>query len=154
MPRESGRVNLGTMLPVHRVVEDSLALPAAVPEISEPKLQAMIESLHDAPDPIGRRNALRIPVEGFVEVEWMGEPGSWQRVGVYDMSRTGIAIVRGHPYPTGEQLRIMFTRGDRRPIEVMCTVRHSRPHGNGYIIGAEFGVSWLSAVASAMGLPA
>ena len=31
----------------------------------------------------------------------------------------------------------------RRPIEVLCTVRHCRQSEDGFILGAEYGVSWL-----------
>jgi hypothetical protein len=41
------------------------------------------------------------------------------------------------------------------PIEVLCTARHSRRQGEAYITGAEFGVSWLSALGAAVspGMP-
>lgn len=67
------------------------------------------------------------------------------------MSRQGIAVVDDAPMESGEQFKVLFRRDDRRPIEVLCTVRHCRPQGDGYIIGAEFGVSWLSAVGAAIG---
>ena len=45
---------------------------------------------------------------------------------------------------------VLFSRPGKRPIEVMCSARHSRRQGDAFIIGAEFGVSWLSAVSAAM----
>jgi|SRR5947207_3603759 len=139
-------------------------------ELSEAKLQEMIAALHDAPDAreannasdatgalgggdvaIVRRSALRIPVDGFAFIAPVGGNISLShRVGVYDMSRTGIAVVDAAPLTPGQQFNALFPRNDRRPIEVLCTVRHCRAFADGYIIGAEFGVSWLSAVGSAL----
>jgi hypothetical protein len=71
-------------------------------------------------------------------------------IGIYDMSRTGIAIVDSEPMVSGQRFNVLFSRPDKRPIEVMCSARHSRREGDAFIIGAEFGVSWLTAVAAAM----
>jgi hypothetical protein len=120
-------------------------------EISEEQLSAMIAALHDADDPAGRRSALRVPVEGFAFLARGGEKsGAAQRIGIYDMSRTGVAVVDAEAMAPGEKFNILFPRPDRRPIEVLCTARHCRAHGDGFTIGAEFGVSWLSAVADAI----
>ena len=119
-------------------------------EISEKKLGEIIAAVQSAGDDVGpRRACLRVPVEGFARMQRPGERGQ-QVVGVYDVSRNGIAIVDGEPMKAGEQFNVLFMREERRPIEVMCTVRHCRPQGDAYIIGAEFGVSWLSAMSAAM----
>src|SRR5687767_7996619 len=116
-------------------------------ELSETKLRAMSDALH-GPDPMGRRSALRVPVEGFVTiVPLRGGGGSAQRgtarkVGVYDLSRNGIAIVDEKPLPAGSQFNVQFARESGLPLEVLCTARHSRQQGEAYITGAEFGVSW------------
>jgi hypothetical protein len=137
------------MLPVRRTVKDLVPRSG---EISEEKLETMIGTLHDAADPLGRRCALRVPVEDFVNIEVLGaDDGAWS-VGVYDMSRQGIAIVTDEPMESGVQFNVLFRREHKRPIEVLCTVRHCRRQGDGYIIGAEFGVSWLDAVGGAMGV--
>ena len=126
-------------------------------EISEDKLAEMICSMHDASDPRGGpRLALRLPVEGLVTLLPWGQNTSADFsphvVGVYDMSRTGIALVDAEPLATGTQFKIHFARGpQRRPIEVLCVVRHCRRHGQAFIIGAEFGASWLDTVASSLG---
>jgi hypothetical protein len=94
-----------------------------------------------------------LPVEGFARIQPLRgrhqqtppQQDQQQRVvGVYDMSRTGIAIVDSEPMESGQQFNILFSRPDRRPIEVMCSVRYSRREGDAFIIGAEFGVSWLT----------
>jgi hypothetical protein len=119
-------------------------------EISEAKLSEMIASVQAAGEEAGViRRAMRLPVEGFARILPRG--GREQRVvGVYDMSRTGIAIVDSAPMAAGQQFNVLFSRPDKRPIEVMCSARHSRQQDEAFIIGAEFGVSWLSAVAGAM----
>jgi hypothetical protein len=123
--------------------------PAGV-EISEAKLSEMIASVQAAGEEVGViRRAMRVPVEGFARIQRRGSREQ-RVVGVYDMSRTGIAIVDSEPMAAGQQFNVLFSRPDKRPVEVMCTARHSRRQDEAFIIGAEFGVSWLSAVAGAM----
>lgn len=136
------------MLPVRRTIKD---LVPRNNEISDRKLDEMIGMLHDAADPVGRRCALRVPVQGFVVVDSLKREADAHMAGVYDMSRQGIAVVDDAPMEPGEQFKVLFRRDDRRPIEVLCTVRNCRAQGDGYIIGAEFGASWLSAVGAAIG---
>ncbi len=118
-------------------------------ELSEKKLRELSEVLH-VPDtggpPGGRRAALRVPVEGFVTIKPLGHGTPSIRVGVYDLSRTGIALVAAEPIPPGGKFNVLFTRDEGPPIEILCTAKHSRPQGDAYITGAEFGVSWLSAL--------
>jgi hypothetical protein len=146
------------MSQVVRRVPGGLAPSGA--EISEQRLAEMIDALQaSAGDPVGggggsaavpaRRRALRLPVGGFVMMVLDDVHPTQSRphfVGVYDMSRTGIAVVDAEPLPPGARFRVLFARAtDARPLEVACTVRHCRPQGDGYIIGAEFGTSWVSA---------
>jgi hypothetical protein len=134
-------------LPVHRVVDSP---PPAV-EISDKKLDEMIAAVQAAGDDVGpRRSCMRVPVEGYAKLVRLGARGQQRIVGVYDISRSGIAVVDGQPMVIGEQFNVLFERQSRRPIEVMCTARNSRRQGDAYIIGAEFGVSWLSALSAAM----
>jgi hypothetical protein len=122
--------------------------PAAV-ELSEKKLRELSELLQgsDTTDAFaGRRAALRIPVEGFVTIKPLGHGAPSLRVGVYDLSRTGIALVTPEPIPPGGKFNVLFTREAGPPIQILCTAKHSRPQGDAYITGAEFGVSWLSAL--------
>jgi hypothetical protein len=123
-------------------------------ELSEKKLRELAELLH-GDDPMGRRAALRVPVEGFVTIKPLGHVPSEVavRVGVYDLSRTGIAIVAPEPIPPGSKFNVLFAREHAAPIELLCTARHSRQQGDAYITGAEFGVSWLSALGAAVGPP-
>src|SRR3954463_9656986 len=130
------------MLPAKRtVVAPSAALPAGV-EISEEKLTEMIASVQAAGEDVGVvRRAMRVPVKGFARMALMGS-GAERAIGIYDMSRTGIAIVDAEPMPPGRQFNVLFARPDKRPIEVMCSARHSRRLEDAFIIGADFGVSW------------
>lgn len=127
-------------------------------ELSEKKIQEMSEALH-GDDPTGRRSSLRVPVEGFctiVPITAGGGRAAQRRVGVYDLSRSGIAVVDAEPIEPGRQFNIQIVRESGLPIEVLCTARHSRRQGEAYITGAEFGVSWLSALGAAVapGMPA
>ena len=63
-------------------------------ELSEKRLRELAGLLH-GDDPLGRRSSLRVPVEGFVTIKPLGHGGaeSALHVGVYDLSRNGIAIV-------------------------------------------------------------
>jgi hypothetical protein len=121
-------------------------------ELSEAKLREMAEVLH-GPDPTGRRSALRVPVEGFVTIVPLksGARGRPRQVGVYDLSRTGIAVVDAEPMEAGEQFEVVFSRELGAPIEVLCTARHARQQGEAYITGAEFGVWWRAALGVAVG---
>ena len=138
------------MLPVRRTVVAPAVGPPSGVEISEAKLEEMIASVQAAGEHVGPiRRAMRLPVEGFARIQPLGS--RHQRVvGVYDMSRTGIAIVDSEPMEPGRQFNVFFSRPDKRPIEVMCSARHSRQQGDAFIIGAEFGVSWLGAVGAAI----
>jgi hypothetical protein len=123
-------------------------------ELSENKLREMAAALH-APDPYGRRSAMRVPVEGFVTMAPLPPAPDLtpQRVGVYDLSRSGVAIVVGEPIDPGTKFNLLFARSRTLPLEVLCTARHCRREGAGYIIGAEFGVSWMDALLGAMAGP-
>ncbi|HEX4792385.1 MAG TPA: PilZ domain-containing protein [Humisphaera sp.] len=121
-------------------------------ELSEKKLRELSEVLQGS-DPTGRRAALRVPVEGFVTIQPLGHGVPAIRVGVYDLSRTGIALVAPQPIPAGGQFNVLFVREAGPPIEVLCTARHSRQQGEAYITGAEFGVSWLSVLGAAVAPP-
>jgi hypothetical protein len=137
-------------LPVRRTaVVPGAAAPAGL-EISEEMLTEMIAAAQAVGEEEGViRRAMRVPVEGFARIAALGS-GEQRMVGVYDMSRTGIAIVDSEPMPSGRNFKVLFPRHNKRPIEVMCSARHSRQQGDAFIIGAEFGVSWLSALSAAM----
>lgn len=125
--------------PVRRVPR---GLPIEGVELTEEKLAKMIDALHATADPMDRRTALRMPVEGYVDVELVtpGAAPQSRRVAVYDLSRTGVAIIDLDPMVSGRQFNMLIPREDRRPIEVLCLVRHCRAQGDGYLIGAQFGV--------------
>jgi hypothetical protein len=121
-------------------------------ELSEKKLRELAGLLH-GPDPMGRRASLRVPVEGFVTIKPLGHGTQSVRVGVYDLSRSGIALVAPEPIPPGGKFNVLFAREQGSPIELLCTARHSRKQGDVYITGAEFGVSWLSVLGAAVAPP-
>jgi hypothetical protein len=121
-------------------------------ELSEKRLRELSATL-EGPDPTGRRAALRVPVEGFVTIKPLGHGAPTFRVGVYDLSRTGIALVAPEPIPPGGKFNVLFSRDEGPPIEILCTARHSRQQGDAYITGAEFGVSWLSALGAKLAPP-
>jgi hypothetical protein len=134
-------------------------------ELSEARLQEVIDAINaaagaafdDAPGG-GRRSAARLPVEGFAlmsrDESTAADPAAPADpdaaphfVGIYDLSRTGIAIVDVEPLAAGARFRVLVPRdGARRPIEVRCVARHCRRRGDGYVIGAAFGTSWVSAM--------
>ena len=121
--------------------------------LTEEKLAKMIDALHATAEQSDRRTALRLPVEGWVEIQLVtpGADPESRRVPVYDLSRTGVAIIDLDPMEVGRQFNLMIPRGEgRRPIEVLCVARHCRSQGEGYIIGAQFGVSWLSALGATL----
>ena len=121
-------------------------------ELTEERLSKMIDALHATADPVDRRTALRLPVEGYVDIELLtpGARPQSRRVAVYDLSRTGVAIIDVEPLEMNRQFNMLIPRENRRPIEVLCLARHCRPQGDGYIVGAQFGVSWLSAVGATL----
>ena len=131
--------------PVRRAAR---GLPIEGVELTEERLAKMIDALHATADPSDRRTALRLPVEGYVDIALVtpGATPQVRRVAVYDLSRTGVGIIDLEPMELGRQFNMLIPRPDRRPLEVLCLVRHCRPEGVGYLVGAQFGVSWLSAV--------
>ena len=129
-------------------------------ELSERKLNEMAAALH-GPDPIGRRTALRLPVEGFVTIVPLtpgGGRAAQRRVGVYDLSRSGIAVVDNEPIEPGAQFNVQISRDSGLPFEVLCTARHTRRHPRHAELRARdvcVAVSWMSALGAAVapGMP-
>ncbi|MDQ3440121.1 MAG: hypothetical protein M3478_07200 [Planctomycetota bacterium] len=131
--------------PVRRVAH---GIPIEGVELTEERLAKMIDALHATADSGDRRTALRLPVEGYVDLALVtpGAAPQSRRVAVYDLSRTGVAVIDLELMDLGRQFNMLIPRENRRPIEVLCVARDCRPQGDGYIIGARSGVSWLSAV--------
>ena len=128
------------------------AAPAGGVEISEKKLSELIDAIEVAstPNDERRRVAARLPAHGTVLLAPVG-PGSTEplrEVRVYDVSRFGVAVLDHDPMPSGAQFNLLVPREGRRPLEMLCTVRHSRPMGDAHVIGAQYGASWLSTVAA------
>jgi len=137
----TARLSLGKSLMEHAGIE-----------LSESRLRELANLLH-APDPVGRRLFVRVPVEGFVMMQPLAGGEAARKVGVYDLSRGGIALVDDEPMPGGMKFNLRFPREVGPPAEILCTARHSRRMGEAYIIGAEFGVSWLAALVGAVAPP-
>jgi len=55
--------------------------------------------------------------------------------------------------PVGTQFKLLIPRRLRRAIEVLCTVRHCRASEEGFIMGAEYGVSWIETLGTLVGPP-
>src|SRR2546422_478941 len=130
-----------------------IAMTSGGIELSENKLRELAALLH-GDDPMGRRSALRVPVEGFVTIDPLSAGGGAgaRRVGVYDLSRTGIALVDRDPMEAGTEFNVLFIREDATTAQVLFTARHSRRYEDAYIIRAGFGVPWLAGlVASGTG---
>src|SRR5688500_14344321 len=128
------------------------AAPAGGVEISEKKLSELIDAIEVAstPNDERRRVAARLPAHGTVLLAPVN-PGSTERpreVRVYDVSRFGVAVLDDLPIATGTQINLLVPRDGRRPLEMLCTVRHSRPLQGAHVIGAQFGASWLATVAT------
>lgn len=123
-------------------------------ELSESRLREIASIIHGN-DPFGRRSSLRVPVQGFVHIAAVSGSGAasqdQRRVGVYDLSQTGVAVVDAHPMTPGTKFKIFFPRDTGPAIELLCTARHSRKQGDeAYVTGAEFGASWMSALGAAI----
>jgi hypothetical protein len=136
--------------PLERAVEpDHAAL-----ELSDRKLAEVIAAIHAAqPDPMGRRVSPRVRVQGMVKLIPMRAASreDARLVGVYDVSRNGISIIDAEPLEAGRQFNLHIARESRRPIEMLCTSRHCRALDGNFLIGAEYGVSALGAVATLLG---
>lgn len=137
---------------VRRVAPKSSSAPN---RLSERLLQQMIDALQTTlPHQQGLRRWPRLSLEGFLTLKPLGaaERGNARQVGVYDISRTGVAVVDDRPAFAGEQFALQIPRKMRRAIEVLCTVRNCRGERGAFIIGAEYGTSCLDAM-NAMLLP-
>ena len=101
--------------PVRRVAR---GMPIEGFELTEERLAKMIDALHATADVGDRRTALRLPVEGFVDIALVtpGAAPQSRRVAVYDLSRTGVAVIDLEPMDLGRQFNMLIPRADRRPI--------------------------------------
>ena len=135
---------------VTRVPSNDSAPPGGV-ELSEQKLNELIDAIEAASTTEDeRRLAARLPAQGTVLLAAVDPnvTAAPRPVRVYDISRFGVAVVDEHPMPSGAQFNLLVPREGRRPLEMLCTVRHSRATRDGHVIGAQYGASWLSTVAA------
>jgi hypothetical protein len=129
----------------------SASVPPGGVELSEKKLAELIDAIDaSSSGDDGRRVAARLPAQGTVLLASVDPlvKAAPRPVRVYDISRFGIAVIDEAPMPTGTQFNLLVPREGRRPLEMLCTVRHSRSTREGHVIGAQYGASWLSTVAT------
>ena len=129
------------------------APPAGGVELSEKKLGELIDAIEaaSASDDEQRRVAARLPAQGTVllaPIDPSAPPRATHEVRVFDISRFGIAVIDDSPMQSGTQFNLLVPRDGKRPLEMLCTVRHSRPVGDGHVIGAQYGASWIATVAT------
>jgi hypothetical protein len=128
------------MQSVHRV-EHQIEGPPPV-ELSDQTLAgllAVLDSLCEGQ--VGRRQNSRLRVQGQVmmtPLEAGGHPTP-RAVGVYDISRNGIAVVDEKPMEDGEQFSVLLPRIGQPAVEMICTARHSRAQNGQFVIGARYG---------------
>jgi len=128
------------------------AAPQGGVELSEKKLVELMDAIESASTSgqDERRVAARLPAQGTVLLASVDPhvKAAPRPVRVYDISRFGVAVVDDAPMPSGAQFNLLVPRDGRRPLEMLCTVRHSRATREGHVIGAQYGASWLSTVAT------
>lgn len=114
-------------------------------ELSERKLEKVIKAVASLQGESAGRLSPRMSVQATVTMLPFahGRTGQPREVGLYDISGAGVAVIDSRPMAMGTQFKLLIPRRMRRPIEVLCTVRHCRQSEGGFILGAEYGVSWL-----------
>ncbi len=77
----------------------------------------------------------RISIQPMVDEK----PGQAVEVELLDFSTRGIGVLHTHAMACGEQFITRMERPGKPAVELLCTVAHSRPAGEGkHKIGAEF----------------
>ncbi|CAN5511217.1 hypothetical protein BH10PLA1_BH10PLA1_18670 [soil metagenome] len=82
-----------------------------------------------------------------------GRSGKSRRASINDISAEGVSVIADEPLPVGTQFKLLVPRKFRRAIEVLCTIRHCRASEEGFIMGAEYGVSWIETLGTLVGPP-
>jgi hypothetical protein len=119
-------------------------------------LEKVLKALAMHPPGADRDRALpRTPVSGQVTMLPFkhGRSGRARAATVHDISAAGVAVIADESLSIGTQFKLLIPRRFRRSIEVLCTARHCRPHGDRFVIGAEYGVSWLETLGTLVGPP-
>jgi hypothetical protein len=114
-------------------------------ELSERKLEKVIQAVASLQSESAGRLSPRMAVQATMTMLPFahGRTGQPREVGLHDISGAGVAVIDSQPMAMGTQFKLLIPRRMRRPIEVLCTVRHCRQSEGGFILGAEYGVSWL-----------
>lgn len=126
-------------------------------ELSEDRLTDLVEAIYGAdPEQGGQRRETRVRAGGIVQVLPLSDagPGEAVRAEVWDVSRSGIAVLLPRPMEPGAHFELRVPRADHPAIELLCTARHTRRHGDRlHLVGASFGTNWLNALAAMMQPP-
>lgn len=132
----------------------SHSVPSSAVELSDRKLQKVIDALSlPVVDAESDRLVRRVRIQAAVKFQPFlhGRKGRARSAKIHDISAEGVAVILNRPAPIGMQFKLLVPRRFRRSIEVLCTVRHCRADGERFIIGAEYGVSWLETVGALVG---
>jgi len=134
------------MQTVHRLEPlPETAAPQTPVELSDATLGALVSALDafSEPDSAGRRDSARLRIQGRVMMTQLdrSEPNASSpcEVGIYDISRSGIAIVDERPMERGTQFSVLLPRAGSHPVEMICTAVHSREQDGAFVIGARYG---------------
>ncbi len=123
-------------------------------ELSERKLEKVLNALSlPVREAESDRVVRRVRVQAVVKFQPFlhGRYGRARSAKIHDISAEGVAVILNRPAPIGMQFKLLVPRRFRRSIEVLCTVRHCRAEGERFIVGAEYGVSWLETVGALIG---
>lgn len=130
--------------------------PAVPVELSEGRLEKVIKALSLAPRAAGLdRPSPRLSLSAAVTVLPFrhGRSEKARPASIHDISSAGVSVLAAEAMPVGTQFKLLIPRRLRRAIEVLCTVRHCRASEEGFIMGAEYGVSWIETLGTLVGPP-
>src|SRR5438876_1104357 len=101
--------------------------PSPPMELSDQTLAGLLAALDSTSDGlVGRRQNSRLRIQGQVMMtllDSIGNPAP-RSVGIYDVSRSGIAIIDDQPMEEGQQFSILLPRIGQSAVELICTARH------------------------------
>jgi hypothetical protein len=96
-----------------------------------------------------RRDGARTDVTTHRVVAMLTPTGPGRDIGpvigaVRDASADGLSVLSPLPLDPGESVRLTLrpARHEAKAIEVLCTIRWSRPEGDQYVLGCALGVRW------------
>ncbi|MEM8874623.1 MAG: PilZ domain-containing protein [Planctomycetota bacterium] len=125
-------------------------------ELSERRLDELVEAIYGKDPDDGQRRSPRVRTSESVLVLPFDNSGAKRSLvaEVWDLSREGIAVLLDMELTKGSSFDIKVPRDGKRDLEMLCEVRHVRPHTDGrYLTGAVFGASWFTSMAAMMQPP-